>query len=75
MTRSIVIVSLWLLLVDGIVEAVHSAAGSPLRLLAFYYAISAATVLALWLHFRDDGRDDGRGAAEERSSWRDCEDP
>jgi hypothetical protein len=55
MTRSIVIVSLWLLLLDGIVEAMHSAAGSPLRLLAFYYAISAATVLALWLHFRDDG--------------------
>ncbi len=71
MTRSIVIVSLWLLLVDGIVEAVHSAAGSPLRLLAFYYAISAATVLALWLHFRDDGR----AAAEDRSSWRGCEDP
>ena len=54
MTRSIVIVSLWLLLLDGIVEAVHSAVGSPLRLLGFYYAISAATALALWLHFRDE---------------------
>ncbi len=36
MTRSIVIVSLWLLLVDGIVKAMHAATGSPLRLLAFY---------------------------------------
>jgi hypothetical protein len=54
MTRSIVIVSLWLLLLDGIVEAMHLAAGSPLRLLSFYYAISAGTALALWLHFRED---------------------
>lgn len=64
MTRSIVIVSLWLLLVDGIVEAMHAATGSPLRLLAFYYGISAATVLALWLHFREEPppADDGRPA-------------
>lgn len=71
MTRSIVIVSLWLLLVDGIVEAVYAASGSPLRLLALYYAISAATVLALWLQFRHEKPEapvDGRG-------WDGCQDP
>lgn len=71
MTRSIVIVSLWLLLVDGIVEALHAATGSPLRLLALYYAISAATVLALWLTFREDRPD----APGEDRGWDGCPDP
>jgi hypothetical protein len=68
MTRSIVIVSLWILLVDGIGEAARAATVSPLRLLAFYYAISAATALALWVNFRDDAPP----AGEERPAWRGC---
>ncbi len=54
MTRATVIVSLWLLLTGGIGDAVLLGDRSPVRLLAFYFAISLLTALALWLQFRDD---------------------
>ncbi len=68
MTRSTLIVSLWLLLTDGIVEAVRSSGESPLRLLFFYYAISAASAVALWLEFREDSppAEDGPRRKQER---------
>jgi hypothetical protein len=58
MTRTLMIVSLWLLLCGGIADrALASAAGSPaapLRLLLFYLIVTALTVVALWVQLEDD---------------------
>jgi hypothetical protein len=54
MTRATVIVSLWLLLMGGIGDAVLAADRSPLRLLAFYLTISVLTSLTLWMQFREE---------------------
>jgi hypothetical protein len=56
MTRTTVIVSLWLLLSGGIGDRVLAAGRSlsPVRLLFFYFAVTTLTALALWLQLEND---------------------
>jgi hypothetical protein len=65
-TRATVIVSLWLLLTGGIGDAVLQGERSPLGLLAFYFAISILTALALWLQFKGDAPRAGSRRRRER---------
>jgi hypothetical protein len=54
MTRSSVILTLWLLFTGGIGDELLGAGRSPLRLLPVYAFVSALTAFALWLELRED---------------------
>ena len=54
MTRTTLIVALWLMWTCAMSDGVQAGTATPLPSLALYYAMSALTVLALWVQL--DGR-------------------
>ena len=53
MTRTILIVALWLASMCAITDGIQAGTATPLPSLALYYGMSALTVLALWVQLMD----------------------
>ncbi len=56
MTRSSVIVSVWLLLTGALGDELLAGGRLVPRLLAIYAFVTALTAFALWIELADDGR-------------------
>jgi len=52
-TRTVLIVGMWLLLVAGIIDEIQAGTAKLWLSVALYYATGALTVLALWVEWKE----------------------